>query len=127
MPRIAYRPLFPDSPGDDVTFIPGTRRKYAATENGNIYRADGCDRVQLNQLPLKPEFPSQWREHVRVRIRLEGDPPRPKRPYHTVPFLMMLTFRRGDWPDYDTGKWGIILRNGKPRDTRLSNLESRIR
>ncbi len=123
MVRKIFKPLFPDEPGDEVTFIPGTDRKYAMTENGNTYRANGQDLLEEGQVPLKPERPNTRRDHYRLRIRLKTDPPEPKRPYHCVAFLMMKTFRPGDWPDYDTGKWRLEYRNGNNRDCRLSNLQ----
>jgi hypothetical protein len=36
---------------------------------------------------------------------------------------MILTFRHGDWPEYETGKWRIKHKNNDNRDCRLSNLE----
>jgi predicted Rdx family selenoprotein len=127
--RKVYRPEFPDEPGDDVTFIPGTGGKYGATVNGNIYRTDGRDTLEKGQRPLKPEWPNNRREYPRVRVRLDGDPPKPRTaskwrqtPRHSVPWLIPKTFRCGDCPDWETGQWMIEFRNGKWRDCRLRNL-----
>lgn len=129
MARKIYRPAFPDEPGDEVEFIPGTDRKYGATKNGNIYRVDGCETLEKGQVPLKPEWPNHRRDYPRVRVRLDSDPPpsrttwkRKQTPRHSVPWLILKTFRAGDCPDWETGPWTIAFRNGQWRDCRLKNL-----
>lgn len=123
MVRKIYQPPFPDEPGDDVTFIPGTDNRYGMTENGNTYFMNGQDVLEVGQVPLKPEWPTHRREYFRLRIRLNDDPPKPERPSHTVAYLMIRTFRPGDLPDYETGAWRIKHKNNNNRDCRLSNLE----
>jgi hypothetical protein len=116
MVRKTYQPPFPDEPGDDVTFIPGTDDKYGMTENGNAYRVNGQDVLEVGQVPLKPEWPAHRREFFRLRIRLNEDPPKPERPSHTVAYLMIRTFRPRDLPDFETGAWSIKHKNNNNRD-----------
>ena len=121
--QVPYEPQFPDEPGDEVDFIRGTYRKYATTMNGNIYRMDGRDVLSKYDKPLVPEMPNQWRELARVRIRLNSDPRFPKRPWHPVAYLVFRTFRRGEYPATEDGKWRIYNKNANPADCRLANLD----
>lgn len=123
MSRQPYKPLYPDEPGDHVYLIPGTKRKYAATKNGNIYLMNGREVLSEYDRPLKPEMPNAWRELARVRVRLSSDPPFPKRPWHSVAYLVLRTFRRGEYPATEDGKWRIYNQNANPADCRLKNLD----
>lgn len=87
--------LFPDSPGVVLSHLRAALNPLFASANGNLYRrrdiryVRGVPRLREDAVPLRPEVRDS-KEHpfARVRIRLRSDHPRPKRPTHSVAYLV---------------------------------------